>query len=476
MQERKELVWVRSDLRVSDNKALYHASCAGNVVVVFLVFTKQWRDHNDSQNKLWFVWENLQELKKQLNDLNIPLICMRLSRYCDAATCLVDMAKKLGGSAIWFNDEYGVNEEARDKSVLELSKKEKITCHRFTDQVLCKPGLILNGNGEFFKVFTPFKKALYRQLNTQAIKPLPAPQKQMMTDFAAIDCQLPENPFQPLTDYVKTFWRAGELAAQKKLALFIEHKITAYLNDRDYPELSGTSSLSPWLTVGAISIRQCFYAALMANQGELDTGSEGVVCWLSELVWREFYRHVVVGFPRVAKTQAFNQATDALPWKQDAGLFAVWQQGKTGFPIVDAAMRQLVATGWMHNRMRMVTAMFLSKDLMLDWRLGERFFMEHLIDGDLASNNGGWQWSASTGTDAVPYFRMFNPTRQSLKFDPDGVFIKQWLPELRGLSGLKLHEPYRQAGQADLLLGYPEPVVDHARAREQVLTVFKALK
>ncbi|MDB2384835.1 deoxyribodipyrimidine photo-lyase, partial [Endozoicomonas sp.] len=370
MSERRELVWLRTDLRVSDNKALYYASHSGAVMGVFLLFPEQWRQHNDSPNKLWFLLENLRALKKQLNDLNIPLVTVTLSRYDEAAKTLAGLAKKHACSGIWFNDEYGVNEQNRDDHVESSCLQQSINCQRFTDQLLSKPGTVLNGKGEYFKVFTPFKKSLYQRLIHDDIKPLPKPKKQALSDFQAINGVMPTNNYKPTAQDASQQWPAGEACAQKRLALFISDGLDQYNDQRDYPAISGTSSLSPWLTVGAISIRQCFYSAWVANQGELDTGSEGAVCWLSELIWREFYRHVLVGFPRVSKGRAFNEVTDRLPWSYDGQRLMAWQQGKTGFPIVDAAMRQLVATGWMHNRLRMVSAMFLSKNLMLDWRLG----------------------------------------------------------------------------------------------------------
>jgi deoxyribodipyrimidine photo-lyase len=223
-----------------------------------------------------------------------------------------------------------------------------------------------------------------------------------------------------------------------------------------------------------ISPRQCLHAALQVNRGEFDSGNPGALCWINELLWREFYKHVLVGYPRVSRQRAFRPETEAVAWRQAPGELAAWQQGRTGIPLVDAGMRQLLATGWMHNRLRMVTAMFLTKNLLIDWREGERFFMQHLIDGDLAANNGGWQWSASTGTDAVPYFRLFNPLSQAQRFDAEGRFIRHWLPELDGLDDRALHNPAALGG----LFGaaaYPPPIVDLASSRERALQAFKNL-
>jgi deoxyribodipyrimidine photo-lyase len=233
--------------------------------------------------------------------------------------------------------------------------------------------------------------------------------------------------------------------------------------------------LSAYLAAGVISVRQCLHAVLSRNHGELDSGNPGAVVWINELLWREFYKHILVGFPRVSMGRAFRRDTEALPWRHAPDELAAWQQGRTGYPIVDAAMRQLLATGWMHNRLRMVAAMFLSKNLLIDWREGERWFMRHLIDGDLAANNGGWQWSASTGTDSVPYFRLFNPHSQSRRFDPEGRFLRQWLPELDALSDRQIHDP-SSAGALFLPAGYPPPIVDLGMSRARALDAFRNLE
>lgn len=272
-------------------------------------------------------------------------------------------------------------------------------------------------------------------------------------------------------------WPSGEKHALSRLKAFIDNRIADYADHRDTPSLGGTSTLSPPLAAGILSPRQCLHAALAANQNRIDSGKNGVVVWIQELIWREFHKSVLVGFPRVSRARAFKQDTERIRWKDDGKAFKAWCEGRTGYPIVDAAMRQLNATGWMHNRLRMITAAFLTKDLLIDWRKGEAYFASRLIDFDLASNNGGWQWSASTGTDAQPYFRIFNPTSQSERFDPDGAFIRKWVPELEDLPAKQIHAPADKAGR-DLFSGldYPDPIVDHAKARDRAIKVFKDLK
>ena len=269
-------------------------------------------------------------------------------------------------------------------------------------------------------------------------------------------------------------WPAGEAVGRRALEEFVGRRIGAYKSMRDIPSEVGTSMLSHHLAVGSVSARQCVAAACEANGGRLHRGSEGIDGWIEEIVWREFYKHLLVGYPRLSKGRAFKEETERIEWSDDEGHFDAWCEGRTGYPIVDAAQRQLLDVGWMHNRLRMISAMFLTKHLLTDWRKGERWFMRHLIDGDLASNNGGWQWSASTGTDAQPYFRVFNPTTQSERFDPDGAFIRRYVPELADVEGKAIHEPTR-AGLFEKL-DYPEPIVEHKKARARAIEVFKALK
>jgi deoxyribodipyrimidine photo-lyase len=264
----------------------------------------------------------------------------------------------------------------------------------------------------------------------------------------------------------------------KRLSGFCERRLRAYKEQRDTPSIDATSMLSPYLNAGVVSPRQCIVMARDANGGRYDDrapGHAGGAHWISEVIWREFYQHVLVGFPRVCMHRAFRPATERLVWEQNPEHLQRWKEGRTGVPIVDAAMRQMNTMGWMHNRLRMVAAMYFTKDLFLDWRLGERYFMQTLVDGDLGSNNGGWQWSASTGTDAAPYFRIFNPASQSKRCDPDGEFIRRWVPELRDVEGEAIHEPGALPGLLRQRVEYPEPLVDHDVARERVLRAFKGL-
>jgi deoxyribodipyrimidine photo-lyase len=266
-------------------------------------------------------------------------------------------------------------------------------------------------------------------------------------------------------------WPAGESVAQAQLSRFIDERLGDYQAQRDFPNAQGTSGLSVALSAGTLAPLSAWQAARQClTDASLRAGAE---CGIGELAWRDFYRQIMYHFPYLAQGRAFRPETEWLPWRHDEALFSAWCRGQTGYPLVDAAMRQLVQTGWMHNRLRMVTAMFLTKHLFIDWRKGERFFMQHLVDGDFAANNGGWQWSASTGTDAAPYFRVFNPVRQSQRFDPDGRFIKRFVPELSALDAKQVHEPWKQPLLAP---DYPAPIVPHAGVKQRVEAAFRALQ
>jgi deoxyribodipyrimidine photo-lyase len=268
-------------------------------------------------------------------------------------------------------------------------------------------------------------------------------------------------------------WPAGELGALRRLQQFGDACLHDYQSQRDRPAVSGTSLLSPYLALGVVAVRRCLESARVRNGGRLSAGDVGPDTWIQELLWREFYRHVVVHWPAVCRGKAFQPATEQVAWRDDDVGLQAWRAGRTGFPIVDAAMRCLLMTGFLHNRLRMVVAQFLAKDLLIDWRAGERHFSQQLVDLDFASNNGGWQWSASTGNDAVPYFRIFNPTTQGRRCDPRGEFVRRWVPEVAAVADDELHDPPSALRRQ---LGYPVPIVDHAASRARTLAAFQAAR
>ncbi|QFT21002.1 Deoxyribodipyrimidine photo-lyase [Pseudomonas sp. THAF187a] len=470
----QRLMWLRTDLRTQDNTALSEAMLSGPTIALYLITPQQWQRHDDAPCKVDFWLRNLAELQRALARLNVPLLIRHCADWSDAPTQLAEVCRTHGIQAVHVNEEYGVNESLRDQQVAAYLRQQDIAWHSHLDQLFFRPGSVLTRSGGYFQVYSQFRKVCYERLHSA----LPA-------------CIAPLRPQAPLTiasdpipgavagfttpgASLRELWPAGEDAAQQRLQRFADEQVSDYDRQRDFPAQPGTSQLSAYLAAGVLSPRQCLHAALSTNQGEFDSGNPGAVTWINELLWREFYKHILVGYPRVSRHRAFRLETEALRWRDAPQELAAWQEGRTGLPLIDAAMRQLQATGWMHNRLRMVVAMFLTKNLLIDWREGERFFMRQLIDGDLAANNGGWQWSASTGTDAAPYFRIFNPISQSQKFDPDGHFIRHWLPELASLNKRDIHDPAALGGLF-APSGYPRPIVDLSRSRERALSAFKDL-
>lgn len=469
-----QLLWLRSDLRSSDNTALAAAMAAGPTVALYLITPGQWLAHDDAPCKVDFWLRNLVELAAQLRTLNVPLLIREVDDWQAVPDALLSLCRELDVQGVHYNEEYGVHERRRDQAVAALLGDCEVRVRGYVDQVLFAPGSVLTQSGGYFKVFSQFRKQCLSRLAVSLPPCAPLPAAQAPLPIASDPVPTAVSGFPRPTDHLRALWPAGETFAQRRLALFVEDDLDQYHERRDLPAEPGTSQLSAYLAAGVISIRQCLHAALGYNQGELDSGSTGATTWINELLWREFYKHILDGHPRISMHRAFRSETDTLPWRHAPYELEAWQQGRTGFPIIDAAMRQLQETGWMHNRLRMVVAMFLSKNLLIDWREGERWFMRHLIDGDLAANNGGWQWSASTGTDSVPYFRLFNPISQSQRFDPDGQFLRRWLPELQHLDKRDIHNPCAHRS----LFGvteYPAPIVDLGASRARALDAFRNL-
>ncbi|MHC8368519.1 deoxyribodipyrimidine photo-lyase [Pseudomonas sp. ZT5P21] len=469
-----QLIWLRSDLRLHDNTALSAAAARGPSVAVYLLSPEQWREHDDAPCKVDFWLRNLSVLTRALGELNIPLLIRKASRWDDAPKVLLDLCQQLNIDAVHVNEEYGIHESRRDEAVADLLNRHDITFHSYLDQLLFKPGAVLTKTGTFFQVFSQFRKVCYDRLHRSLPSLVNAPMTQSRLNIDSDQIPSSVEDFETPSETLRALWPAGEAEARRRLDTFADAQIDYYKSERDFPAKPGTSQLSAYLAAGIISPRQCLHAALQSNQGEFESGKVGAVTWINELLWREFYKHILVGYPRVSRHRAFRPETEALAWRDAPEELLAWQQARTGIPIIDAAMRQLLETGWMHNRLRMVVAMFLTKNLLIDWRQGERFFMRHLIDGDLAANNGGWQWSSSTGTDSQPYFRIFNPLSQSEKFDSEGLFIKHWLPELAGLNKKDVHNPANLGGLFGVA-GYPSPIVNLSTSRARALAAFKSL-
>lgn len=473
----KHLVWLRADLRTIDNTALI-AACANSnaqVAAVYFITPKQWQTHHVAGCRVDFELRTLAKLSQQLAALNIPLLIAETPDFAHQAQALLSLCQTHGFNHLYFNKQYEINELARDTAVEQLLAQHQIHCFDVDDQCIVAPHNVLTGDGRFYSVFTPFKKTWLQVIYQQGIRVQAAPEKRatLWLEPSPIPQQVTGFNSHISQETALTLWPAGELAALDKLAHFCDAHIRDYKDKRDFPNLDdSTSRLSPYLAIGAISPRQCYQAAI--NEQLAYGPSAGIDHWISELGWREFYKHIMVGFPRVCKHQPFRSDTKDLAWRHDEAAFQRWCEGKTGFPLVDAAMRQLNTIGWMHNRLRMVVSMFLTKDLFIDWRWGEQYFMAHLLDGDLAANNGGWQWSASTGNDSAPYFRIFNPLLQSQKFDPNGEFIRRYVPELAHLDNKSIHQPHDK--QQLLWLDYPLPMLDHKAACAYTISQFQQLK
>jgi deoxyribodipyrimidine photo-lyase len=467
----KTLVWFRNDLRVDDHPALHDSCARGTVEAVFLLAPKQWRDHDVGANRLAFLLDTLHCLARDLAALNIPFHVLEAPTFRAAPAALIDLAHRIGATALACNEEYPLNERVRDSHVRRDAATAGLELRLFPGSAILPPGAVLTGSGDPYTVFSPFKRRWLATVDAGTLTPLPTPQPQP-TSSATPQPAIPDTlDGASRGQGPARFWHGGSAAAGRRLQGFLRDHATDYQEARNFPARPGTSQLSPYLAIGAISARRCLQAATQANEGRLHNGLPGIDGWISELIWRDFYRHVIALFPHVSRGQAFRPEMDTVPWRNAPEDFAAWQAGRTGYPLVDAAMRQLLQTGWMHNRLRMLTAMFLTKHLLIDWRHGERHFMQQLVDGDFAANNGGWQWSASTGTDAAPYFRIFNPITQAQRFDPDGEFVRAHVEELAAVTGKAIFEPHRHEISA-----YPVPIVEHGFARERALATFKAAR
>ena len=471
-------MWFRRDLRLTDNAALHHALQAARRVHAAFVFDHRILDellaeglHAD--RRVDFIRRSLVELDAALRAHGGRLIV----RHGDAAAEIPRLAAELGVDAVFANRDYEPYATGRDAQVAAQLAAAGRRWHAFKDQVIFERDEVLTGTGRPFTVFTAYRNAWLRaltpfHLRTYAVErhagalaapefptPLPA-----LADLGFVRSDLDDLQ-------VPTGASGGRQLFDDFMA-----RIDRYHEARDYPALRGPSYLSVHLRFGTVSIRE-----LAAFAFERAGQSAGAAAWLTELIWRDFYQQILHHHPQVVE-RSFRPEYDRIRWVEDEALFTAWCEGRTGYPLVDAAMAQLNRSGYMHNRLRMVTASFLTKDLGIDWRHGERHFARRLIDFDLAANNGGWQWAASSGCDAQPYFRIFNPVTQSEKFDPDGRFIKRYLPQLAALSGREIHAPWRlpplRQRAAGCVIGtdYPPPLVDHTAARAKTLQRYAVVR
>ena len=470
-----KLVWFRRDLRSNDNPALYEASLAKQGVIALHITTPQtWHSHKMSEVQQNWLAQNLNDLQKSLKKYNIPLIRTSTNYFSECYQVILNIITKYNIKGLYFNEEYEWDERKRDCLVIEKLKLNNIRTFTFHDQFIIPPSSILNQQSNPYVVFTPYKKACLNYIHSDIAKLLPydAPLIQEQTTIDSYN----DSPLPPAHTQDISWLKSGSDAGLDKINKFVETKVNNYEKVRDIPSIYGTSCLSPYLALGVISARQCIASLLSSTKhysiNEI-LSNNGAMTWLSELMWRDFYKMICLNFPRISRSQPFKLKTNKIEWSNNEEHLIAWQKGKTGVPIVDAAMRQLNKYGWMHNRLRMVTAMYLTKNLWIDWRKGESYFASNLVDWDFSSNNGGWQWSASTGTDSVPYFRIFNPISQSERFDPHGKFIRQYCPELQQFSDKDIHNPLPSGFNK---IDYPNPLVDLKRSRLNAIEHFKSLK
>jgi deoxyribodipyrimidine photo-lyase len=456
--------WIRRDLRLSDNPALAAALDRAEVVIpAFILDPKLLASPFTGEKRLAFLLEGLRALDTSLRQRGSALIL----RQGDPLEVLQALRAETGAERIFAGADFSPYARRRDARVageLPLSLSADVTVY--------PPEMLLKKDGTPYTVYTPFRR-MWRSMPLPA-SPLPAPERLPgLPPLASVGI-----PGEPTLSAGIPF-EAGEAQAQSRLAAFADSAIAHYADERNRMDLEGTSALSPYLRFGMLSARQAAWAARQAEaQAEETAARRGAQTWLNELIWREFYISILYHFPYVRR-MAFRPKYRRIPWREDPEGFSAWVEGQTGYPVVDAAMRQLKGTGWMHNRARMLVASFLSKDLLIDWRRGEQYFMQHLLDGDPAANNGGWQWTAGTGTDAAPYFRIFNPVLQGKKFDPHGDFVRRWVPELAAVPNTFIHAPWEMPDDVQRSVGciigadYPAPIVDHAAARQRVLVAFR---
>lgn len=423
------IFWFRRDLRIEDNHGLYQALKENENVLPLFIFDKNILDKldNKADARVEFIHDQIRHIHQELEKIGSAI----LVKYGDPEAIYKELLSEYAIQAVYTNRDYEPYATSRDEKIKSLLESKEIPFHTFKDQMIFEPGEILNGSGEFYKVFTPFSKVWLSKFNSskpEEFKPMHWKNLMQTTAFK-------------LPSLEEIGFTKSDISIPSKTV--DEEIISQYNQTRDFPAKNGTSRLGIHLRFGTISIRK-----LALKASELNA------TYLNELIWREFYMMILAYNPQVVD-QAFKPAYDRIPWRNNEEEFAAWCEGKTGYPIVDAGMRELNSTGYMHNRVRMVVASFLTKHLLIDWRWGETYFAEKLLDYELASNNGGWQWAAGTGTDAQPYFRVFNPTSQQEKFDKNWKYIKKWIPEINSDK-------------------YPKPIVDHKFARQRAIDTYKS--
>ena len=465
------LLWLRQDLRLADHPALCAAVESGAPVIpVFLWAPWEEAEWAPGAASRWWLHESLQSLRADLEQRGSRLILRRVAS--DSLATLRELLQETGARAVFWSRRYEPQLIARDRRIKEALRADAIDARSFNAALLIEPWDVRNNSGRPFQVFTPFWKHV--SATCTAPEPLPAPTTLPAPRDWPASAPLEELELMPRIPWHEGMardWQPGEAPAARQLAAFLDDGVAGYSEGRNLPATRGTSRLSPHLHFGEISPRQIWHAARPWRGGQ----------FMAEIGWREFAHHLLYHFPHTPG-EPLRAEYSRFPWADDAAQLEAWRRGRTGVPLVDAGMRELWTTGWMHNRVRMVVGSFLVKNLRLHWLEGARWFWDTLVDADLAANTLGWQWTAGCGADAAPYFRVFNPVSQGLKFDPTGDYVRRWVPELARLSGGDIHAPWEARPEtlqrAGIVLGrdYPLPIVDLKRSREAALTAWQTLR
>ncbi len=478
MVDRPTLLWFTRDLRLSDHPALCAAARRGPVVPVFILQPDDALGWPLGGASKWWLAQSLRALGRDLESLGSRLVVRR----GEPVKVLAALARESGADAVYWSRAYEPELARAQDEAREALEAGGVSVKRFGGRIMFEPEDVKTGSGAPYKVFTPFYRAILSRGGPS--QPLTAPDSlrapETWPESEALESWGLEPTKPDWSGGLRATWTPGEQGARDRLAWFLENAASDYDTLRDRPDMDGTSRMSPYLTFGEISPRQIWHIA-QARADEGECGENGIRSFLSEVVWREFSYHLLFHWPDLPDTSWKPEFRD-FPWAEDKEGLRTWQRGQTGYPIVDAAMRQLYEIGWMHNRCRMITASFLIKDLLVPWQDGEAWFWDTLVDADLASNSAGWQWTAGSGADAAPYFRVFNPVRQGEKFDPKGEYVRRWVPELAKLPAKHIHAPWDAPADvlrdAGVRLGetYPEPIVDHGMARKRALAAYEEIK
>lgn len=475
---KKIIVWFRKDLRIHDNPALWEAAQQGIVIPVFIWSEEEELDYQSSEASRWWLHHSLHALQKKFESKGLALTVRR----GNSLQQLTEISKQTNADAVFYSDRYEPSIVRRDQLITQSLLSSGIEVRSFQSNLLFPPGNLLNQKNQPYKVFTSFWK---RTMQETVQRPLPIP-----VEFVAYDQELPSLQLDELGllpaihghEKFHAYWEPGEEGAIARWQAFTEEGLSRYVEGRDIPSADSVSLISPHLAWGDISVRAIWHAAKRLNDAAIEEYiATAIDAFLRQLIWREFAYHQLIHFPTMLDTP-LREKFKAFPWQGSNEAFESWQKGLTGYPFVDAGMRELWETGAIHNRVRMVVASFLVKHLLISWTEGSEWFKETLIDFDAANNAMGWQWVTGSGIDAAPYFRIFNPVLQGQKFDSDGLYIRKWLPELEKLPLKYIHQPWKAPTELLLKAGielgktYPLPVIDHSFARSRALEAFAKVK